>query len=119
MIFTYGLNCKDLHLTNFDNRIGLKNIGNTYLNKKDNNAYENLFVFDKSIENLIDIENKIIIENYEPQTKARVEDKNRVLNETKYNLSDHYLDLDFLLSCINILSPIKQIAYSAKIKKRW
>ena len=119
MIFTYGLNCKDLHLTNFDNRIGLKNIGNTYLNKKDINAYENQFVFNKSIENLIDIENKIIIENYEPQTKARVEDKNRVLNETKYNLSDHYLDLDFLLSCINILSPIKQIAYSAKIKKRW
>ena len=62
MIFIYGLNCKDLHLTNFDNRIGLKNIGNTYLNKKDNNAYENLFLFDKSIENLIDIENKMIIE---------------------------------------------------------
>ena len=74
--------------------------------------------FNKWIENLIDIENKIIIENYEPQTKARAEDNNRVLNETKYNLFDHYLDLNFLLSCINILSPIKLIAYSTNIKKR-
>ena len=74
--------------------------------------------FNKLIENLIDIENKIIMENYEPQTKARVEDKNRVLNETKYNLFDHYLDLNFLLSCINILSPIKLIAYSTNIKER-
>ena len=90
-IFTYGLK------ENFDNRICLKNIVNKYLQEKDTDVYENQIIFDRSIKNLADIDNKksIILKNYEPKTKVELEGEKRIisiLNKIKYNLLDFYLD---------------------------
>ena len=39
---------KDLHLTNINNLISLKNIASRYLKEKDSDVFENLFDFKKS-----------------------------------------------------------------------
>ena len=96
-IFTYGLKDKNFRLTNFDNQIGLKNIINRHFKEKDTDMFENHFILDRFIKNLADIEDKIqmIIEIYEPKTKAGIEDKKRVisiLNAIKYDLLDYFLD---------------------------
>ena len=59
--------------------------------------YENQIIFDRSIKNLADIDNKksIILKNYEPKTKVELEGEKRIisiLNKIKYNLLDFYLD---------------------------
>ena len=45
-----------MHLTNFDNWIGLKNIFNKFLKEIDNDTYGNKIVFYGSIKYLTDIE---------------------------------------------------------------
>ena len=59
---------------------------------------EEKFDFNKSIKNRATIEDKLnaIAQDYEPKTHVQIEDKKRVvtiLNRTKNNLLDYYLDL--------------------------
>ena len=58
-IFTYELDEKDFHLTNFHNRIDLKNIVNRYLKENDTDMSANNLSFNKCIKKLIDIDDKI------------------------------------------------------------
>ena len=79
-----------------------KNIINRYLKEKDTDVFENHFILDRFIENLVDIEGKInmIVEIYEPKTKAGIEDKKRVisiLNAIKYDLLDYFFDPNTIL----------------------
>ena len=105
-IFTYWLKDKDLH------RIGLKYTANKLLKEKDIDVFENLFDFKKSVKNLADIDDRIImtVENYEPKTKTEMEDKKRVvsiLNKIRYSKLDFYLDLDTIADLHKNINMIK------------
>lgn len=58
-IFTFELDEKDCHLTNFHNWIYLKNIVNRYLKENDTDMSASKLSFNKSIKKLIDIDNKV------------------------------------------------------------
>ena len=58
--------------------------------------FENKVIFHKSIKNLTDIDNRghMIVENYEPKTKTKTENKKRdvsIWNRIKQHLLDYYL----------------------------
>ena len=72
-ILRYGLVDGDLHLTNFDNWIGLSKIVNKYLGEKNIDVDNRLFNFEKFNKNLADVDNKVnvIIEKYKPQARIQ------------------------------------------------
>ena len=72
-IFYYWFKELHLYLTNFNNRIGFKNIVNKYLKGKYIDVCENIFSFEKFIKSFVNIDRKIniIIENYQPKTKIK------------------------------------------------
>ena len=71
-ILRYGLVDGDLHLTDFDNWIGLSKIVNKYLGEKNIDVDNRLFNFEKFHKNLADVDNKVnIIEKYKPQARIQ------------------------------------------------
>ena len=91
-----------MYLTNFDNRIGLKNIVNKYLKGKYIDVCENIFSFEKFIKSFVNIDRKIniIIENYQPKTKIKNgNNKKIVISKLKTLCLIFILILILLLKC--------------------
>ena len=97
-IFKYDLKDKDLHLTNFDNRIE-SNCDNRYLKIFD--MIEEEFGFNRSIKNMAFIDDSIntFEENYEPKTKFEIEDKKIacILSKIRCAFLDFYLDINIII----------------------
>ena len=82
-ILKYRLKDRALSFTEFDNRkLGLTNIVNNCLEKKDIDVDDRLFTFEKSIKRLSVIDNRIngVIDNFKPKTETKYEDKKRIIS---------------------------------------
>ena len=111
-ISVYGLWRKDLHLTHFANGISLKNITSRYISKyyleilSAEKTLMCLIIFNKSMKRLTDIDSEVnmIVQKYEPETKARNDNKERdvsFLNRIKYHFMDYYFTADAVVDLQN------------------
>ena len=95
-IFKFRLKDGDLHVTDFDNQhLRLADIVNKYLREKNIDVCNRLFNFEKSIKNLVNIDDKtnMVIDYYKPKTDTEYDDKKRVvtiLNEARISMLNFY-----------------------------
>ena len=72
---------RNFHLTNFDNQISLTKVVKKNIGENNIHVDYNLFNFEKSISNLINLDDRInmILEKYKTKTKIEYDNKNRVI----------------------------------------
>ena len=76
------------------------------ISRKDTDVFENKIIFNKSMKNFTDIDNKVnmIVQKYEPKTKARIDSKERdvrFLNRIKYHFLEYYFDPNAIVDLEN------------------
>ena len=103
---------RNFHLTNFDNQISLTKVVKKNIGENNIHVDYNLFNFEKSISNLINLDDRInmILEKYKTKTKIEYDNKNRViiiniLNEIRMFMLDFYVHHDTISKLIKKYRP--------------
>ena len=107
IFFKYGLIDGNFHLTNFDNQISLTRIVKKNIGENSIHVDYNLFNFEKSISNLVNLDDRInmILEKYKPKTKKDDDNKNRfiiisILNKIRMFMLDFCVHHDTISNLI-------------------